>query len=151
MREATQVSILVLMDLAHEYNLKNWGNWVIFSFNPCFNGSCSRIHGLASSYSLNYSSFNPCFNGSCSRISNLIIIHVQKTCFNPCFNGSCSRIDPKSILVMLQLCFNPCFNGSCSRMWKTQVLSKHCHLVSILVLMDLAHESCPQTYKTRLQ
>ncbi|AAM33059.1 hypothetical protein MM_3363 [Methanosarcina mazei Go1] len=38
--------------------------------------------------------------------------------------------------------FNPCFSGSCSRI-KRKLLLKPCNLVSILVLVDLAHECIP--------
>ena len=87
------------------------------------------------------------------------------TSFNPCFNGSCSRILDTiakkyglfvSILVLMDLahefyrvfhqpirsnCFNPCFNGSCSRIISKIFYPTIGTRVSILVLMDLAHES----------
>ena|GEM_PF-4294330 len=109
-------------------------------FNPCFNGSCSRILWKSPTH-ISRSSFNPCFNGSCSRISYTkyffplysvvsilvlmdLALELYFACivcivhggFNPCFNGSCSRI--KFSKAKKQDCyqsFNPCFNGSCSR------------------------------------
>ncbi len=38
-----RVSILVLMDLAHESS-RSITLGIITSFNPCFNGSCSRMY-----------------------------------------------------------------------------------------------------------
>ena len=38
-----KVSILVLMDLARELQTNTRQNRVYICFNPCFNGSCSRI------------------------------------------------------------------------------------------------------------
>ena len=41
------VSILVLMDLAREYmKTRTRAGARHHSFNPCFNGSCSRIHAF---------------------------------------------------------------------------------------------------------
>ncbi|AAM33062.1 hypothetical protein MM_3366 [Methanosarcina mazei Go1] len=37
------VSILVLVDLAHEYKKIEQKEALEFGFNPCFSGSCSRI------------------------------------------------------------------------------------------------------------
>ena len=63
--------------------------------------------------------FNPCFSGSCSRIIGITITPTHRISFNPCFSGSCSRI--LFLLTYLLLLFS----------------------VSILVLVDLAHESFP--------
>ena len=36
-------------------------------------------------------SFNPCFNGSCTLTADLLVgTATSKECFNPCFNGSCT-------------------------------------------------------------
>ncbi|WP_455709824.1 hypothetical protein, partial [Methanosarcina mazei] len=63
----------------------------------------------------------------------------QCLCFNPCFSGSCSRIfavvDWEGIIDG----FNPCFSGSCSRILDHE-RAQGLRLVSILVLVDLAHE-----------
>ncbi len=40
------VSILVLMDLAHEYPGAAAQSIFTPSFNPCFNGSCSRMYDI---------------------------------------------------------------------------------------------------------
>ena len=63
----TLVSILVLMDLAREFNIPSIEISGAESFNPCFNGSCSRIQ-MKSDITGSVTGFNPCFNGSCSRI-----------------------------------------------------------------------------------
>ena len=41
----SEVSILVLVDLAHESAVQNRSPSTNLGFNPCFNGSCSRING----------------------------------------------------------------------------------------------------------
>ncbi|AAM33065.1 hypothetical protein MM_3369 [Methanosarcina mazei Go1] len=41
----TSVSILVLVDLAHESKLPFDMILSMSGFNPCFSGSCSRIRG----------------------------------------------------------------------------------------------------------
>ena len=112
-------------------------------FNPCFNGSCSRISPASSIFKAQ-SGFNPCFNGSCSRmpllrhpfsrhnrVSILVLMDLARECeykwlirdqkmsFNPCFNGSCSRMLLFVFFVLAPFGFNPCFNGSCSRITGT--------------------------------
>ena len=113
------VSILVLMDLALEFYTSAGAPTTLYGFNPCFNGSCSRILSIRcviskasevkvsilvlmdlalelsyyNSYNVAITSFNPCFNGSCSRISPTAPSGFdEKKGFNPCFNGSCSRM-----------------------------------------------------------
>ena len=44
------VSILVLMDLAREFPIHLSRNPAFHSFNPCFNGSCSRMRPLFQEY-----------------------------------------------------------------------------------------------------
>ena len=44
------------------------------------------------------------------------------------------------ILQISIICFNPCFSGSCSRIGTNLLRETGCTLVSILVLVDLAHE-----------
>ena len=109
------VSILVLVDLAHEYWHQPCEVRVLPSFNPCFSGSCSRM-GFQVMIESRKKGFNPCFSGSCSRIGKLMGYAIVFVSFNPCFSGSCSRIKKlaKKRLVVL-VCFNPCFSGSCSR------------------------------------
>ena len=137
------------------------------SFNPCFSGSCSRIVINGVILDNIADCFNPCFSGSCSRICGFAQVHkVTKVSilvlvdlaheypdyffdikkryrgFNPCFSGSCSRITEKASLEdMLSVRFNPCFNGSCSRILFFYKIRSEMQGVSILVLMDLAHES----------
>ena len=60
--------------------------------------------------------------------------------FNPCFNGSCSRIEKIHGETPDHWSFNPCFNGSCSRIIIQEPHKPLAPVVSILVLMDLAHE-----------
>ncbi|AAM30251.1 hypothetical protein MM_0555 [Methanosarcina mazei Go1] len=78
------VSILVLMDLAREFSQILAGKDKAISFNPCFNGSCSRIcmctHGVHIRRS-----FNPCFNGSCSRIGKCYINERTRRKFQSLF------------------------------------------------------------------
>ena len=141
------VSILVLVDLAHEYNTnyaiyphercfnpcfsgscsritstKNLCPWKS-GFNPCFSGSCSRILDISRFFQA-LLSFNPCFSGSCSRIRGAIPTK-NGFCdsFNPCFSGSCSRIYPQVEQSLLDGCFNPCFSGSCSRITQDPIIS----------------------------
>ena len=111
-----QVSILVLMDLAREYLLSKQSEPLALCFNPCFNGSCSRILLVHCSRAHLRISFNPCFNGSCSRIVLPSNLHYREQSFNPCFNGSCSRISATIFVASVPV------------------------KVSILVLMDLARE-----------
>ncbi len=108
------VSILVLVDLAHE--LKKSLEKVSRSscFNPCFSGSCSRIRQLRKRKRIR-KSFNPCFSGSCSRMISSAGSAMTAASFNPCFSGSCSRITSWTTGLTRILCFNPCFSGSCSR------------------------------------
>ncbi len=138
---AYSVSILVLVDLAHEFLLI----FRIISqhpcFNPCFSGSCSRmfsVHGMQGIVSC----FNPCFSGSCSRIRYRGIRCLTSIYgFNPCFSGSCSRICAVSGVCSFNIGFNPCFSGSCSRIRISFPCPPVHTFVSILVLVDLAHES----------
>ena len=157
------VSILVLVDLAHEFWRRKESEGRA-CFNPCFSGSCSRIlptdfsgynlfkfqslfqwilltnYDLFETYKTKYSSFNPCFSGSCSRIQLMNAEMEDIVCFNPCFSGSCSRITAPEPEESHYVSFNPCFSGSCSRIYF--VCSRHLTTsqVSILVLVDLAHE-----------
>ena len=134
-------------------------------FNPCFSGSCSRIsQGVMRLGRLE--SFNPCFSGSCSRISErfqrvndgynvsiLVLVDLahesgstldratEIASFNPCFSGSCSRIWKNGNWYTHFSSFNPCFSGSCSRISLRRSLLPCGTTVSILVLVDLAHES----------
>ena len=71
--------------------------------------------------------------------SHVLMIILGHTSFNPCFNGSCSRIAfpyenaapyEVSILVLMDLAHESLFN----------FYIEHWYNVSILVLMDLAHE-----------
>jgi len=158
------------MDLAHEYKTFQPCTFLHPSFNPCFNGSCSRILFRVGT-GFPTAGFNPCFNGSCSRINNqfqkspdadfvsiLVLMDlaheflsnirqlVTHFGFNPCFNGSCSRIFIHSFLFLFSLSFNPCFNGSCSRIFSSSQVAIFVNFVSILVLMDLAHESPTPLY-----
>ena len=74
---------------------------------------------------------------------------LQKICmiiellvsFNPCFSGSCSRIVKINEIQALWKSFNPCFSGSCSRIVTIADALAIEIPVSILVLVDLAHES----------
>ena len=110
------VSILVLVDLAHEFADARTRYFFTTCFNPCFSGSCSRI-STKTPASMILSCFNPCFSGSCSRIPRREDRSIKQCCV--------------SILVLVDLaheyclklassfarnCFNPCFSGSCSRM-----------------------------------
>ena len=111
-----RVSILVLVDLAHEYSQISSVKIILYGFNPCFSGSCSRILEAFQEYPTARCSFNPCFSGSCSRIHHC--------------NPESIMVQNVSILVLVDLAhefleavdskgsggFNPCFSGSCSRM-----------------------------------
>ena len=128
------------MDLALEYVRQSRHVLTKRGFNPCFNGSCSRILSSQVSmwtekdvsilvlmdlalecfslYTFTHSlyCFNPCFNGSCSRIAFIVSVPTDAPGFNPCFNGSCSRMfEIDQTPIYRNFCFNPCFNGSCSR------------------------------------
>ncbi len=111
------VSILVLVDLAHEsYRFPVLSCNSHWGFNPCFSGSCSRII------------YTPRGNPRGSPVSILVLVdlahelftvHISPAFFvrfNPCFSGSCSRIklDLEPYTVD-DWSFNPCFSGSCSR------------------------------------
>ena len=85
------VSILVLVDLAHEFLQISCSHLFHCGFNPCFSGSCSRILTAAQLYKAMWS-FNPCFSGSCSRMMPEWMTPETYCGFNPCFSGSCSRI-----------------------------------------------------------
>ena len=137
------------------------------SFNPCFSGSCSRMK-MSAKEAFRRERFNPCFSGSCSRmihlegqmaprldVSILVLVdlaHEQRlkalslngmVRFNPCFSGSCSRIPRQKSLPFERVGFNPCFSGSCSRILNHRQIQSE-YFVSILVLVDLAHEYiCP--------
>ena len=87
-------------------------------------------------------SFNPCFIGSCSRIQASTNPTEHGGRFNPCFIGSCSRIPIASPNDARLDCFNPCFIGSCSRIRRKYERRAENKIVSILVLLDLAHEFC---------
>jgi len=158
------VSILVLMDLAHELSRNVHLTIFYCSFNPCFNGSCSRIlyapdpifgdeivsilvlMDLAHEYILFYFPYRKTFV-SILVLMDLaheyllgVILKAARISFNPCFNGSCSRIASNPGGVGHEWGFNPCFNGSCSRIFIEERVKVSCLAVSILVLMDLAHE-----------
>ncbi|AAM30249.1 hypothetical protein MM_0553 [Methanosarcina mazei Go1] len=94
-------------------------------------------------FRLSEAGFNPCFNGSCSRIcrlhegaqqgrfvSILVLMDLARELI-----GSLMQKSPESS-------FNPCFNGSCSRICSRAGKSHRgkYQKVSILVLMDLARE-----------
>ena len=85
-----------------------------FSFNPCFNGSCSATYPVNGPEYVNMG-FNPCFNGSCSAtmiidlspdynlfVSILVLMEVALQQIVSIFNDEMAHS------------FNPCFNGSCS-------------------------------------
>ena len=135
----TGVSILVLVDLAHESVILFTVRFSPPSFNPCFSGSCSRMRKRTPD------------DTKRTPVSILVLVDLAHEfdeyinllfymCFNPCFSGSCSRMRCNnasnyystgvSILVLVDLahefltfpdnrlpslCFNPCFSGSCSR------------------------------------
>ena len=143
--EVTDVSILVLVDLAHELVEAIQRYCILLSFNPCFSGSCSRIniYRNRNAWSHNVSilvlvdlahelwqgwSRRPRCLSMRFRVSILVLMDLAHEyfleglsfgggdCFNPCFNGSCSRIGFVICRVIDLSSFNPCFNGSCSRM-----------------------------------
>jgi hypothetical protein len=74
------------MDLAHEYLLLRVSEQLKACFNPCFNGSCSRMKHTEGRVS-NTPSFNPCFNGSCSRICSRMPIAPLTSAFNAVFQS----------------------------------------------------------------
>ena len=90
----SNVSILVLVDLAHEFVICNQEEAGNIGFNPCFSGSCSRI--VTASTPMNV-----------LLVSILVLVDLAHEfsvkaataarlfCFNPCFSGSCSRIGQK--------------------------------------------------------
>ena len=129
MSTAGQVSILVLMDLALELlNLPEYPEGYSSSFNPCFNGSCSRI------------SQKPTAQKKLTSVSILVLMDLALEL------GSGVRFRIQvivSILVLMDLAlefhisilrfdrrysFNPCFNGSCSRIFPN--LPRCCRLLS---------------------
>jgi len=65
------------MDLARESAIETINALAKLGFNPCFNGSCSRIKQFPDE-SIDAISFNPCFNGSCSRIGQNFPLFSQK-------------------------------------------------------------------------
>ena len=136
-----KVSILVLVDLAHESVFLALSNNPILRFNPCFSGSCSRI-GLRGKLP----------SGKCA-VSILVLVDLAHECqpYRVIYPKKCV-----SILVLVDLahefwhfgqtsvekiCFNPCFSGSCSRIDIPTIRLPNTIGVSILVLVDLAHES----------
>ncbi len=128
------------MDLAHESYSEGVAEKIRGCFNPCFNGSCSRILGCMRSMGLSIVSILVLmdlaheFPGlaqatDVEKVSILVLMDLahesskirgvgrSKPCFNPCFNGSCSRIEGRlKAGAAINGSFNPCFNGSCSRM-----------------------------------
>ena len=114
------VSILVLVDLAHEFEFRTIEEFIFQRFNPCFSGSCSRIL-LSRTLQL------------CTRVSILVLVDLAHEC--------------ESLVYTTDIIsFNPCFSGSCSRIRRLGYSGKWKHVVSILVLVDLAHEySLPLT------
>ena len=140
------------MDLAREYD-SGWNFCVMseFCFNPCFNGSCSRICVCAGhSANVKDCGFNPCFNGSCSRISKVFsqdiaipyvsILVLMDLAREFKRRRGAQRGMYVSILVLMDLArefsleddfddddlgFNPCFNGSCSRILIRSVIKSY--------------------------
>ena len=90
MSQATQVSILVLMDRPLKPLFAVITVRIQRCFNPCFNGSSSQTLTLNGSPSVTHC-FNPCFNGSSSQTLNGVNTVINQLCFNPCFNGSSSQ------------------------------------------------------------
>ena len=128
------------MDLARESERLEAALKLNRSFNPCFNGSCSRIgHRIFKKAELR-------------NVSILVLMDLAREYsppslgvpsgrrFNPCFNGSCSRMNNRKTFREAYYRFNPCFNGSCSRILSRIVKNNSLNVVSILVLMDLARE-----------
>ncbi|AKB55640.1 hypothetical protein MSBRM_2642 [Methanosarcina barkeri MS] len=117
------VSILVLVDLAHELPNSTKEDSEVICFNPCFSGSCSRI--------VYY--FGICFNIGYVSILVLVDLAHESTDW-----WTCRSIQRVSILVLVDLAhefrlsiennraclsFNPCFSGSCSRIfWQCSLL-----------------------------
>ena len=104
------------MDLALESGKTLFLSKTTKSFNPCFNGSCSRI------------SYREKRNCEQSIVSILVLMDLALEC--PHLWKKLTGND----------CFNPCFNGSCSRITGLPRKIKSDLAVSILVLMDLALE-----------
>ena len=133
------VSILVLMEVPLQHPSLFRVEWLLFSFNPCFNGSSSSTLFYCAQAIVWVCRFNPCFNGSSSstfilsiltskksRVSILVLMEVPLQhyinsffqyicrCFNPCFNGSSSSTMIYWNSSSRNTSFNPCFNGSSS-------------------------------------
>ena len=64
--------------------------------------------------------------------------------FNPCYDGIGSRREPKAKVKQKSFTrFNPCYDGIGSRRLLLETGQKEKCLVSILVMMELAHEVQP--------
>ena len=88
-----EVSILVLMDLAREFRCGNFSCCTCGSVSILVLMDLARESLIVHGADVSKRGFNPCFNGSCSRIVHFALIGlVLGRSFNPCFNGSCSRI-----------------------------------------------------------
>ncbi|GEM_PF-1425083 len=110
-----QVSILVLVDLAHELSEQHAIIVQAWRFNPCFSGSCSRIRKPRNSKQLKY-------------VSILVLVDLAHEYFLSCQHHSITFV---SILVLVDLAHES----------KQYPPNQQFSAVSILVLVDLAHES----------
>ena len=109
------VSILVLVDLAHEFSLLTSPDTTFLSFNPCFSGSCSRIMICSRLIKQNI------------QVSILVLVDLA----HEFKSNACISYTPfVSILVLVDLAHELRFHA-------LHLPQLH---VSILVLVDLAHE-----------
>ena len=136
----SEVSILVLVDLALEYiSATRWR--FFYWFQSLFQWILLSNSGwdvLADDWEI---SFNPCFSGSCSRIQKFSRKLMDLVCFNPCFSGSCSRIRRSCPRRAHTVRFQSLFQWILLSNLATSVNILGDNEVSILVLVDLALES----------
>jgi len=111
---ASNVSILVFVELALDGFMQY--NMVCISscFNPCFRGTCSWwSNGVSKLPSAR--GFNPCFRGTCSWWPCTLFPVPTSQMFQSLFSwnlllmSGISGLDHRDIIS-----FNPCFRGTCS-------------------------------------
>ncbi len=134
------VSILVFLELALEAETKCAFMLEIFSFNPCFLGTCPRskkhIYAAIAGQGVSILVFLELAlegnGGFCP--------YYRCLSFNPCFLGTCPRSLFYSWSASGKACFNPCFLGTCPRSWIEELGIDGYVMVSILVFLELALE-----------
>ena len=136
--QASQVSILVFVELALDaYRTTLWKRRMS-SFNPCFRGTCSWCAGCWSFSSHVYpvsilvfvelALDGPRRSRPLGGLGVSILVFVELALdglaailalidhesFNPCFRGTCSWCIIWKESMWLKMSFNPCFRGTCS-------------------------------------